>query len=112
MAQACRNIASPCVLGNMSVFGTRFDEDYDNLHADVRVYEQIYLWRPRTARQLPATITDYYGTLRNARAHGGPFDYRSILTDDLGWVIERAAPEGDAQLTEGHAVPAAAEGAH
>jgi CubicO group peptidase (beta-lactamase class C family) len=71
--------------------GTRFDEDYDNIRADVRVYEQIYLWRPRTARRLPATITDYYGTLRNARAHGGPFDYRSILTDLLGWVIERAS---------------------
>ena len=71
--------------------GTRFNEDYDDMRADVRVYEQIYLWRPRTARRLPSTITDYYGTLRNARAHGGPFDYRSILTDLLGWVIERAS---------------------
>ena len=71
--------------------GTRFNEDYDDLRADVRVYEQIYLWRPRTTRRLPATVTDYYATLRNAGAHGGPFEYRSILTDLLGWVLERAS---------------------
>ncbi|HTG46108.1 MAG TPA: serine hydrolase [Actinomycetota bacterium] len=71
--------------------GTRFDEDYANLDADVRMYEQIYLWRPRTDASLPADITAYYGTLENKGAHGGPFDYRSVLTDVLGWVMERAA---------------------
>jgi len=69
--------------------GTRFDEDYANVHADVRVYEQIYLWRPRVDRRLPATITDYYGTLRNARPHGGPFDYRSITHPSRSVRIER-----------------------
>jgi CubicO group peptidase (beta-lactamase class C family) len=71
--------------------GTRFDEDYDNLEADVRVYEQIYLWRPRTDHDLPADITAYYTTLENAHGHGGVFDYRSVLTDVLAWVVERAA---------------------
>ncbi|HEX9298870.1 MAG TPA: serine hydrolase [Actinomycetota bacterium] len=70
--------------------GTRFDEDYTNLEADVRVYEQIYLWRPRTALDLPTDITAYYGTLVNERPHGGRFDYRSVLTDVLAWVMERA----------------------
>ncbi len=28
--------------------GTRFNEDYEDLKAEVRVYEQVYLWRPRT----------------------------------------------------------------
>ena len=73
--------------------GTRFDEDYTNPEADVRVYEQIYLWRPRSDAGLPEDITAYYGTLENARPHGGPFDYRSILTDVLAWVMERAAGE-------------------
>jgi CubicO group peptidase (beta-lactamase class C family) len=73
--------------------GTRFDEDYANPEADVRVYEQIYLWRPRTDGGLPDDITAYYPTLENARPHGGPFDYRSILTDVLAWVMERAAGE-------------------
>jgi CubicO group peptidase (beta-lactamase class C family) len=73
--------------------GTRFTEDYDDLDAEVRVYEQIYLWRPRTSRRLPADICTYYATLRNDGPHGGPFRYRSILTDVLGWVIERVGGE-------------------
>ena len=71
--------------------GTRFDEDYANLEADVRVYEQVYLWRPRTDRGLPEDITAYYATLENAGPHGGSFEYRSVLTDVLAWVMERAA---------------------
>jgi CubicO group peptidase (beta-lactamase class C family) len=70
--------------------GTRFDEDYANADADVRVYEQVYLWRPRTRADLPPDATSYFRTLGNARPHGGPFDYRSVLTDVLGWVAERA----------------------
>ena len=77
--------------------GTRFDEDYTNLAADVRVYEQIYLWRPRVDAALPFAITDYFATLVNKGAHGGPFDYRSVLTDVLSWVIERA---GGARLAD------------
>ena len=71
--------------------GTRFDEDYANLDADVRVYEQIYLWRPWSAAGLPDDITAYYPTLQNDGPHGGAFSYRSILTDVLAWVMERAA---------------------
>jgi len=77
--------------------GTKFDENYDDLEADVRVYEQVYLWRPRTARKLPADACAYFATLRNDGEHGGPFRYRSILTDVLAWVIERA---GGARLAE------------
>lgn len=79
--------------------GTRFNEDYDNLKADVRLYEQIYLWRPRTALRLPETITDYFGTLKNQGPHGGNFDYRSVLTDVLGWVIEKAGGARFAELS-------------
>jgi CubicO group peptidase (beta-lactamase class C family) len=78
--------------------GTRFNEDYEDLKADVRVYEQIYLWRPRTSRHLPSSITEYFATLRNAGPHGGPFDYRSVLTDVLGWVIEKAGAARFAEL--------------
>jgi hypothetical protein len=77
--------------------GTRFDEDYDNPDADVRVYEQVYLWRPQTRSGLPPDATSYFTTLSNARPHGGPFEYRSVLTDVLGWVAERA---GGARLHE------------
>jgi CubicO group peptidase (beta-lactamase class C family) len=77
--------------------GTKFNEDYDDLSADVRLYEQIYLWRPRTASGLPTDALQYFRTLRNDGPHGGPFRYRSILTDVLAWVLERV---GDARLHE------------
>src|SRR5215469_5015515 len=70
--------------------GTRFDESYDNLEADVRTYERVYLWRPDTAEPRPADALSYFATLHNDGAHGGPFRYRSILTDVLGWVLEKA----------------------
>jgi CubicO group peptidase (beta-lactamase class C family) len=71
--------------------GTRFDETYEDPEADVRVYEQVYLWRPRDGRPLPADALGYFATLRNDGEHGGPFRYRSILTDVVAWVVERAA---------------------
>jgi len=71
--------------------GTRFDEDYESPDADVRVYEQVYLWRPRVDADLPEDALSYFATLPNDGDHGGPFRYRSILTDVLAWVVERAA---------------------
>jgi CubicO group peptidase (beta-lactamase class C family) len=77
--------------------GTRFNEDYDDPRAEVRMYEQVYLWRPRTSRRMPADATAYFATLKNDGPHGGPFRYRSVLTDVLAWVIERA---GGARLPD------------
>jgi len=71
--------------------GTRFDESYDNPEADVRTYERVYLWRPDNGDDRPADALGYFATLANDGPHGGPFRYRSILTDVLAWVIERAA---------------------
>jgi hypothetical protein len=78
--------------------GTRFDESYDNLDADVRTYERVYLWRPDNGGPRPPDALSYFGTLSNDGPHGGPFRYRSILTDVLAWVIERAAGERLHQL--------------
>jgi CubicO group peptidase (beta-lactamase class C family) len=77
--------------------GTRFDENYDNPEADVRTYERVYLWRPDTGEPRPHDALACYPTLTNDGQHGGPFRYRSILTDVLGWVLEKA---GDARLHE------------
>jgi CubicO group peptidase (beta-lactamase class C family) len=71
--------------------GTAFNEDYADLDADVRAYERVYLWRPHDGEPAPADALEYFGTLVNDGPHGGPFRYRSILTDVLGWVLERAA---------------------
>ncbi len=70
--------------------GTHFDESYDNLESDVRTYERVYLWRPDAVEARPADALAYYATLYNDGEHGGPFRYRSILTDVLGWVLEKA----------------------
>jgi CubicO group peptidase (beta-lactamase class C family) len=77
--------------------GTRFNEDYADLDADVRSYERVYLWRPAAGDTATDAIS-YFGTLHNDGPHGGPFRYRSILTDVLAWVIERAAGERLHQL--------------
>ncbi len=54
-----------------------------------------YLWRPPSAADGGGSDADdalgYFGTLENDGPHGGAFRYRSILTDVLAWVIERAA---------------------
>jgi len=75
--------------------GTKFNEDYADLDADVRTYERVYLWRPPVHGEPPgpADATEYFATLGNDGEHGGPFRYRSILTDVLAWVLERAAGE-------------------
>jgi CubicO group peptidase (beta-lactamase class C family) len=70
--------------------GTRFDESYENPQADVRTYERVYLWRPDGPEPRPAGALQYYATMVNDGEHGGPFRYRSILTDVLGWVLEKA----------------------
>lgn len=78
--------------------GTRFSEAYEDLDADIRISEQVLGWRPRTTPGLPDDLYQYMAGLSNAREHGGPFDYRSILSDLLGWVVERAGGASVADL--------------
>jgi CubicO group peptidase (beta-lactamase class C family) len=70
--------------------GTHFDENYADPEADVRTYERVYRWRPDGPEQRPVDALAYYATLHNDGEHGGPFRYRSILIDVLGWVLEKA----------------------
>jgi CubicO group peptidase (beta-lactamase class C family) len=68
--------------------GVRFSEDYADLHADVRIYEQVAGHRPRTDVGPHENLYDYMPTLAPRGEHGGTFEYQSILTDILGWVLE------------------------
>ena len=77
--------------------GTRFSEEYTDLRAEIRQYEQVIGWRPRTDPQTAADLWEYICQLENARPHGAPFEYRSILTDLLGWILECV---GGARLAE------------
>ncbi|MHB8959659.1 MAG: oligopeptide/dipeptide ABC transporter ATP-binding protein [Candidatus Limnocylindrales bacterium] len=78
--------------------GTRFSEAYEDEDADIRISEQVSGWRPRTRSGLPPDLYRYMPGLVNDGPHGGPFRYRSILTDLLGWVVERAGGDTFANL--------------
>jgi len=70
--------------------GIRFSEDYDDPEAEISVSDRVYLWRPVDSKPYPADAIEYFLTLAKDGPHGGPFRYRSILTDALAWVLERA----------------------
>jgi CubicO group peptidase (beta-lactamase class C family) len=75
--------------------GTRFDETYADPGSDIRASEAQFGWAPG-----PRPADDalrYLAGLTNQREHGGRFEYRSILTDVLGLVIERASGRPFAQ---------------
>ncbi|HEX5195027.1 MAG TPA: serine hydrolase [Solirubrobacteraceae bacterium] len=75
--------------------GTRFDETYADPDSDIRASEAQFGWAPGP-RPASDSLT-YLRTLSNHRSHGGRFEYRSILTDVLGLVLERAAGRPFAQ---------------
>jgi CubicO group peptidase (beta-lactamase class C family) len=69
--------------------GTRFDETYANPASDLRASEAQFGWAP--GPRPAANAIAYLAALENHRRHGDRFEYRSILTDVLGLVLERAA---------------------
>lgn len=71
--------------------GTRFDETYDDPASDIRASEAQFGWAPSPHGPPAADAVAYLGGLVNEREHGGRFEYRSILSDVLGLVLERAA---------------------
>lgn len=78
--------------------GTRYDETYDDPNSDVRITEEIAGWR-RARRRLPfSSLYGQIARLENQRPHGEVFEYRSILTDLLGWIMERATETPYAEL--------------
>jgi CubicO group peptidase (beta-lactamase class C family) len=71
--------------------GTRFPEDDDDPGGEAAVRDRVYGWSPDEGRPRPASATEFFATLGNDEPHGGPFRYRSILIDVLGWVLEKAS---------------------
>jgi CubicO group peptidase (beta-lactamase class C family) len=72
--------------------GVRFSEDYGHPDSDVSKEEIVCGWKPRPhgSVHIPDNMYDFILTLPKEREHGGPFLYRSIETDVLAWVMERA----------------------
>ncbi len=71
--------------------GIEFSEDYLDPDSGVRQLEQAMGWAPRRSPEVPRSLRGFLLTLRQAREHGGPYEYRSCDTDVLGWVCEAAA---------------------
>jgi CubicO group peptidase (beta-lactamase class C family) len=77
--------------------GTAFDEsDYEDESSESYLGFRILGWLPR----LPDDPTphDYVAQMQNDTEHGVRYEYRSILTDVLGWCVERATGRGLAEL--------------
>jgi CubicO group peptidase (beta-lactamase class C family) len=71
--------------------GTGYDETYDDPQADVFITEVLAGWRPARDDVAVENVYQQIAGLGNVRPHGALFDYRSILTELLGWILERAA---------------------
>ena len=71
--------------------GTQFTEDYNDPQSDVNLYEVAAGWRPVLNEHDDLDLLQYIRELPNYRHHGEVFQYRSILTDTLALVIERAS---------------------
>jgi CubicO group peptidase (beta-lactamase class C family) len=77
--------------------GIRFAEDYEDPESQIAVSDRVYLWQPDNGRPRPASAIEYFTTLTPDDSHGGSFRYRSILTDVLAWVLEKA---GEARFSD------------
>ena len=69
--------------------GVRFDEsDYANPQSDGILIEEVSGYRPRRQEHLPTDTASWIQGLPPQGAHGDRFEYRSIITDVLGWIAE------------------------
>jgi CubicO group peptidase (beta-lactamase class C family) len=79
--------------------GVRFDETYSAAGSDIQKLDEVSGWKPLTDPAGPQTMWQFVQTLtRLNRPHGEAFDYRSIETDILGFVLERATGRALADL--------------
>jgi CubicO group peptidase (beta-lactamase class C family) len=83
--------------------GTIFDEtDYENRDADVWIYDEVCAMSAKEHDNLPDSVFEFIATRENSRPHGGTFEYRSILTDLLGWVASEAGGASFGELFSEH----------
>jgi CubicO group peptidase (beta-lactamase class C family) len=79
-----------------------FDEDYDDPQTDFWVESAVAGWRPELVTdELPRSLHDYARGLGERAQHDGEkFCYRTVLTNVLGMVLERATGTDLAELLE------------
>jgi CubicO group peptidase (beta-lactamase class C family) len=77
--------------------GVRFGEEYTDPNSDIGKVDVASGWKPHR-EGLPGAMQDVPTTLTKERDHGGYFQYRSIETDVMAWIMERATGKRIAQL--------------
>ncbi|TNF87742.1 MAG: serine hydrolase [Gammaproteobacteria bacterium] len=78
--------------------GIRFVEDYNMPGSDMTRIDIASGWRPVPRDETQPTIRDIILTLPKVRDHGKLFEYKSVETDVVAWVLERAAGKSLAEL--------------
>lgn len=79
--------------------GLRYSEDYTDPQAEIRRHVQAGGVAPRPAGyDGPTTFFDFLRTVGPQGAHGGPFAYKTVNTDVLGWVMRRVTGRSVGQL--------------
>ena len=73
--------------------GVKFnEEDYADTNAEIGKLDRTSGWKPLRADD-PASVIELIQSLSQDQPHGGPFVYRSIETEVLGWIVARVAGE-------------------
>ena len=78
--------------------GIRFVEDYNMPDSDMTRIDIASGWRPPRGQEAQPTIRDIILTLPKVRRHGKVFAYKSVETDVVAWVLERAANQSLADM--------------
>ena len=72
--------------------GVDYSEDYADPRADIWAYARAGGLRARRPDYAgPGNYYDYLVTLREAGAHGAVFDYKTVNTEVLCWIMARAS---------------------
>lgn len=69
--------------------GVHFNEEYNDPASDMTRIDIAAGWRPPRHGEMRTTIRDVILSLQKVRPHGEVFEYRSVETDVLAWVLER-----------------------
>ncbi|MBT4888443.1 MAG: serine hydrolase [Rhodospirillales bacterium] len=77
--------------------GVKFGEEYTDPDSDIGKVDVASGWKPMRDG-FPTAMQDIPATLTKERDHGGYFQYRSIETDVMAWVMERATGKRLAQI--------------
>lgn len=81
--------------------GLAHTEIYADENSDLWGYSRACGFRPRLAGyDGPQTMCDYLQTVRKGGAHGKTFDYKTVNTEVMAWVMARVTGHSFAQLLQ------------